>query len=68
MDKKIKLRGQLRMYLQWTLLMAVIFVVMSLGLFTINTKAALIASVCTIFYIIVALVLFFRSKIGRAHV
>lgn len=63
MDKKIKLRGQLRMYLQWTLLMAVIFVVMSLGLFTINTKAALIASVCTIFYIIVALVLFFRSKV-----
>lgn len=62
MNKKIKLKGQLRTYLQWTLFMSVLFIGMSVLLFTVNTKSAVIASAFTVFYIIMATVLFFRSK------
>lgn len=62
MNKKIKLKGQLRTYLQWTLLMSILFVGMSVWLFTVDKKSALIASGFTVFYIVMALVLFFKSK------
>ncbi len=62
MKNKIKMRGQLKTYLQWTLFMSVLFVAMSLWLFIVDIKAAWIASSFTVFYIIMAVVLFFRSK------
>lgn len=62
MNRKIKLKGQLRTYLKWTLFMSVIFVIMSVALIYVDVKAALVAGGFTIFYIMMALLLFFRSK------
>lgn len=63
MNKKIKITGQLKTYLQWNILMGILFVVMSVCLFTVDIKAAVIASLFTVFYMAVALVLFFRNKV-----
>lgn len=62
MKNHIKLQGQLKTYLQWTLFMSVLFVAMSIWLFMVDTKAAWIASFFTVFYIVMAVILFFRSK------
>lgn len=62
MDKNIKLKGQLRTYLQWTHIMSLIFIMMTIGLFFVDVTAALIALGCTLLYIVLAMMLFFRSK------
>lgn len=63
MNNKIKIKGQLRTYLQWTLFMGVLFVVMSVWLFIVDQKAGLIATGFTLFYLALALILFFKSKV-----
>lgn len=62
-NNKIKIKGQLRTNLKWPLYMGAFFAIVSVGLFTINTKAAVIVSLCTGFYLIIAFVMFFRSKV-----
>lgn len=63
MRRKIKMRGQLRLYLQSSLLLSIIFVVMSVVLFSIDIRSACISSACTVVYMIVTFVLYFKSKV-----
>lgn len=67
MNHNIKIKGQLKTYLQWTLFMSVLFVAMTIWLATVDMKSAMVAGGFTIFYIVLALVLFFRSKQRLLH-
>lgn len=62
MDNKIKIKGRLKTYLQWTLFMGGLFIVMSIWLVTVDRRAGLIASGFSVFYFIVALSLYFVNK------
>lgn len=63
MNKKVKMTGQLKIYLQWTLGMGVLFVIMTVWLLTVSVKAGLIAGAFTLLYLVVAGALYFRSKV-----
>ncbi|MEY8338513.1 DHH family phosphoesterase [Lachnospiraceae bacterium 62-35] len=63
MKEKVKVRGQLKIYLQWPLLMSALVVFMNLVVGCINSIAGLIMSVFTIIYAAIALWLYiYRRK------
>ncbi|WP_347559657.1 hypothetical protein [Clostridium sp. AM58-1XD] len=63
MKEKVKVRGQLKIYLQWPLLMTALVVFMNLVVGCINSIAGLIMSVFTILYAAIALWLYiYRRK------
>lgn len=63
MNKKIKMTGQLKAYLQWTLGMGILFIIMTVWLFTLGMKPGMIAGAFTLFYLVIAFALYFKSKV-----
>lgn len=62
MNKKIKIKGQLKTYMQWTLFMGVLLIAMTLCLFLVNIKSAIIVFIFTLVYVTAAVVLFLYNK------
>lgn len=62
MNRKIKIKGQLKIYMQWTLLMSVLLIAMTLCLFSVNIQSAMIALVFTLFYIAASVRLYLYNK------
>ena len=67
MGKRIKLRGALKVYLLWPVLLTVLLLIMNLSIYVvINKKAGFIMSVYVLIYFLVAITLFYlkRSRIA----
>ena len=77
--EKIRLRGQLKLYIQWPSIVALLLVAMNVWVYIIDRRAGILMCIFVIIYIIMAGWLYLRSKsvilkdlvefeIGRAHV
>ena len=60
--KKMRLKGQLRMYMHWPLIMAVLLVVMNIWMYAISRKAGAVMSIFIIIYLAIAGALYFYNR------
>lgn len=65
MQKKIKLKGQIKSYLRWPLLLSILLAVMNLFIYMIHWKSGAVMTAFLMIYVLISLLLFFsnRSKI-----
>ncbi len=59
---RIRLKGQIRSYVQWPLRFSVLIIAFNILMYTVNMKAGLYTSAFAVLYILIALILYFRSK------
>ena len=59
---RLKLKGQLKMYIQWPAIMALLLVAMNIWIYKIDKNAGLLMLVFVIIYIIMIGILYFYSK------
>ena len=59
---RIRLKGQIRSYVQWPLRFSVLIIAFNILMYTVDTKAGMYTSAFTVLYILIALILYFRSK------
>lgn len=57
-----KLRGTLRSYLRWPLLLGILLVVMNVQIYTVNIKAGFIMSAYVIVYLLIAVILYYFKR------
>lgn len=62
MKKKIRLKGQLRIYLQWPIWLTVLLIPMTIWIFTINIKCGIITSIFLVFYFAISITLYLRNR------
>lgn len=62
MKEKIKLKGQLKSYLRWPLIMTVLLIIMNVMLYMVEVKAGAIATGFTAVYIVAAILLYFHRR------
>lgn len=62
MKRKIKLKGNLKTYLRWPLLLTILLVCMNISIYMISNKAGIVMSVYVFVYFIIALVLFYYKR------
>ena len=60
--RKMKIKGQLRAYIKWPLMLSILLIAMNAGMFAIKLQAGLVMAVFTLVYIIVAAVIYFSNK------
>ncbi|MFV0361774.1 MAG: DHH family phosphoesterase [Suipraeoptans sp.] len=60
--QKVKLKGQLRLFMQWPAIMGVLLIAMNIYIYISNKRAGKILFVFVIIYFLLALVLYFYSK------
>ena len=59
---RIRLKGQIRSYVQWPLRFSVLIIAFNILMYTVDTKAGLYTSAFAVLYILIALILYLRSK------
>ncbi|MBQ1526377.1 MAG: DHH family phosphoesterase [Lachnospiraceae bacterium] len=59
---RIRLKGQIRSYVQWPLRFSVLIIAFNILMYTVDVKAGLYTSAFAVLYILIALILYFRSK------
>lgn len=62
MDRKIKIKGQLRTYMQWPFILTILLIIMDVLVFTINARAGALVSVFLVTYILIVVIFYFHSK------
>ena len=62
MNGGIKIKGQLKFYMQWPFILTVLLAVMDILVFTINVKAGAVASAFLAAYLLIVVFLYFHSK------
>lgn len=62
MKKKIKLKGSIKIYMQWPLILTILIFIMNGVVFAINRKAGGAMATFTLIYIVFILVLYVRTK------
>lgn len=62
MNKKIKVKGQLRTYMQWPMLLSILWIVMVIGIFCINFRAGLVAAGFLVVYVIVVVIMYAYNR------
>ncbi len=62
MNGGIKIKGQLKFYMQWPFILTVLLVVMDILVFTVNVKAGAVASAFLAAYLLIVVFLYFHSK------
>ncbi|MBS6195886.1 MAG: DHH family phosphoesterase [Clostridiales bacterium] len=62
MKDKIKLRGQLKSYMRWPLILTILLIVMNVILYFVNLKAGAVATGFTALYVAVAVLLYFQKR------
>lgn len=56
------LKGQLRLYMQWPIIMTILLIAMNVWVYIIDTKAGAMMSFCIVIYVVVAAVLYFYNR------
>ena len=64
MKKKIKLKGQLKVYLLWPIWLTVLLLIVTLVIFNINIESAIVMGGITIFYFTISMVLYLKNRQG----
>ena len=62
MKRKIRLKGQLKTYMYWPLMLTILVVLMNIPVYYMNTKAGLCVSIFTVLYFILVLSAYFLNK------
>ncbi len=62
MKKNVQLKGQLKLYMQWPAIMAILLVAMNIWILMIDKRAGLLMGVFVLIYIVAVLLLYFHSK------
>lgn len=62
MKNQIKLKGQLKAYMRWPLILSLLIAAMVIGMFFIDFRCGLIGLCCLVIYIIVSVVIYMRMK------
>ena len=62
MDGKIKIKGQLKFYMQWPFILTILLVIMHILVFIVNAKAGTLVSVFVAAYILIVVFLYFHSR------
>ena len=62
MKRKIRLKGQLKTYMYWPLMLTVLVVLMNIPVYYMNTNAGICVSIFTVLYFIVVLSAYFLNK------
>ena len=60
--EKIKLRGQMKLYIQWPSIVAILLVAMNIWVYVIDKRAGILMCIFVVVYIIMAGCLYLRSK------
>ena len=59
---KMRLKGQLRMYMQWPLIMSLLLFAMDIWMYMVDKKAGIIMSLFIIIYLAIAATLYFYNR------
>ena len=62
MKRKVQLKGQLRRYVQWPLILSALLLVMNLAMYFVSMKAGCLMSGFLIIYIAVVLLLYVKNR------
>ena len=62
MDGKIKIKGHLKFYMQWPVILSILLMVMDVLVFSVSVKAGTLVSIFLVAYILVVVFLYFHSK------
>ena len=62
MDGKIKMKGQLKFYMQWPMILTVLLVFMDILVFTVDRKAGGLVSIFVAAYVLIVVFLYFHSR------
>ncbi len=62
MKKKIKLKGQLKTYIQWPLILSILLLVMNISMYPVSVKAGLLMSAFLVIYVVVVTILYVRNR------
>lgn len=62
MDGKIKIKGQLKFYMQWPFILTILLVIMDIPVFIVSAKAGTLVSVFVAVYILIVVFLYFHSR------
>lgn len=62
MKNDVRLKGQLRLYMQWPVLMAVLLIALNIWILTFDKKAGIILGIFVLLYTVIVLLLYFHSK------
>ena len=62
MDGKIKIKGQLKFYMQWPFILTILLVIMDILVFIVSAKAGTLVSVFVAAYILIVVFLYFHSR------
>ena len=62
MDGKIKIKGQLKFYMQWPFILTILLVIMDILVFIVNAKAGTLVSVFVAVSILIVVFLYFHSR------
>ena len=60
--KDVRLKGQLRMYMQWPLIMSVLLIAMNAWIFMIDRKAAVIMASFVLVYMVIVGTMYFHNR------
>lgn len=61
-NQKVQLKGQLRLYMQWPVVMALLLIAMNIWVYRIDKRAGILLFIFVAIYIIVTAILYFYSK------
>ena len=61
MDQDIKLKGQLRLYMQWPIIMTVVLAAIDVWLFRQNRKAGTVMMIFVAAYLVGAILIYFST-------
>lgn len=61
-NRNVRLKGQLRMYMQWPVIMTILLVAMNIWMYMVDRKAGLMMSVFVIIYMVIVGVLYFYNR------
>jgi len=62
MKNKIKIKGQLKRYLQWPVSLTILLLLMCIAVFTIDIKAGAAASFFLVIYIFIVIILYYSNR------
>ena len=61
MKEKVRLKGQLKGYAQWLLILSILLLIMNICIYPISIKAGVLISGFLVVYVLIVVVLYLRS-------
>lgn len=58
----MRIKGKLKMYMQWPFLMTIVLVIMNMWIYAIDQQVGVIMSFCVVFYLLIASVLYLYNR------